>query len=78
LRRGIKAEPAAAPARDASQIRRQASRRLTDDEIRALIAALGNLRDVIRDAEPAEKAAIYDQLDLKVTFKPGEEKSGPK
>ena len=31
-------------------------------------------RDVIRDAEPAEKAAIYDQLDLKVTFKPGEAK----
>ena len=35
---------------------------------------LGNLRDVIRDARPAEKAAIYDQLDLKVTFKPGEAK----
>jgi hypothetical protein len=39
-----------------------------------LITALGNLRDVIRDAGPAEKPAIYDQLDLKVTFKPGEVK----
>jgi hypothetical protein len=27
-----------------------------------------------RDATPAEKAAIYDQLDRKVTFKPGEAK----
>ena len=70
--RKVKAERAAALAREASQARRLASRRLTEDDIRALIAALGNLRDVIRDAEPAEKAAIYDQLDLKVTFKPGE------
>ncbi len=41
---------------------------------RALIAALGSLRDVIRNAGPAEKAAIYDQLSLKVTFKPGQAK----
>jgi hypothetical protein len=30
------------------------------------------VRGVIRDAGAAEKAAIYDQLDLKVTFKPGQ------
>jgi hypothetical protein len=47
---------------------------MTVDDIRALITALGDLRDVIRDAGTAEKAAIYDQLDLKVTFKPGEAK----
>ncbi len=57
----------------AGQIRR-ANRLLTDDDIRALITALDNLRDVIRDAGPAEKAASYDQFDLKVTFKPGEAK----
>jgi hypothetical protein len=28
----------------------------------------------IRPSGPAEKAAIYDQLSLKVTFKPGEAK----
>ena len=72
--RQVKAERAAALARDATQTLRNPSRRLTDDDIRALITALGNLRDVIRDARPAEKAAIYDQLDLKVTFKPGEAK----
>ena len=34
-------ERAAALARDASQIRRQASRRLTEDDIRALIISFG-------------------------------------
>src|SRR6266568_308005 len=72
--RQVKAERAAALARDATQTLRNPSRRLTEDDIRALITALGNLRDVIRDAGPAEKAAIYDQLELKVTFKPGEAK----
>ena len=72
--RQVKAERAAALARDATQTLRNPSRRLTDDDIRALITALGNLRDVIREARPAEKAAIYDQLGLKVTFKPGEAK----
>jgi hypothetical protein len=73
--RQVKAERAAALARDASQqARSKPSRRLTEDDIRALITTLGNLRDVIRDATPAEKAAIYDQFDLKITFKPGEAK----
>jgi hypothetical protein len=72
--RQVKAERAAALARAATQTLRNPSRRLTEDDIRALITALGNLRDVIRDAGAAEKAAIYDQLDLKVTFKPGEAK----
>jgi len=65
---------AAALARDFSQARHHPGRPLTEDDIRALIAALGNLRDVIHNAGPAEKAAIYDQLDLKVTFKPGQAK----
>ena len=72
--RQVKAERAAALARDASQARSKPVRQLTEDDIDALITALGNLRDVIRDAGAAEKAAIYDQLDLKVTFKPGETK----
>jgi hypothetical protein len=57
-----------------AQARYQHGCRLTEDDIRALIAALGSLLDVIRNAGAAEKAAIYDQLDLKVTFKPGEAK----
>jgi site-specific DNA recombinase len=72
--RQVKAERAVALARDASQIRRQASLRLTEDDIRALIISLGDLRDVIRAAEPAVKAAIYGQLGLKVIYLPGQDK----
>jgi hypothetical protein len=72
--RQVKAERAAALARDAGQARPKPGRQLTEDDIGALITALGNLRDVIRDAGPAEKAAIYDQLELKVTYQPGEAK----
>ena len=72
--RQVKAERAAALARDASQARQQPVRQLTEDDIRALITGLGDLRDVIRDAEPAVKAAIYEQLGLKVTYLPGEDK----
>ena len=68
--RQVEADRAAALARDAAQARHQPGRRLTADNIRALITSLGDLRDVIRDATPAENTAIYDQLGLKVTFKP--------
>ena len=42
--------------------RYQTSRRLNEDDIRALIRGLGDLCGVIRDAGAAEKAAIYEQL----------------
>jgi site-specific DNA recombinase len=72
--RQVKAERAAALARAASQTRRPASRRLTEDDIRVLITSLGDLRDVIRAADPAVKADIYGQLVLKVTYLPGQDK----
>ena len=61
-------------ARAASQDRHKPARRLTEDDIRALITGLGDLRDVVRDAEPVLKAAIYEQLGLKVTYLPGQDK----
>jgi DNA invertase Pin-like site-specific DNA recombinase len=72
--RQVRAERAAALTRDASQTRRPASRKLTEDDIRALISGLGDLRDVIRSSDPAMKAAIYEQLELKVTCLPGQDK----
>ena len=42
---------------------------------KGLFASLGDLRDVIRAAEPADKAAIYDQLGLRVTLQPGQDKT---
>ena len=72
--RQVKNERAAALARDTSQNRQPAIRMLTEDDIRALITGLGDLRDVIRDAAAAVKAAIYAQLGLKVTYLPGQDK----
>src|SRR5690349_12145965 len=69
--RQVKADRAAALARDA---RPPAFRQLTEDDIHVLITGLGDLRDVVRDAEPAVKAAIYQQMGLKVTYLPGEDK----
>jgi hypothetical protein len=72
--RQVQSERAAVLARDASRDRPTPVRQLTDDDIRALITGLGSLRDVIHDAEPAVKAAIYEQLGLKVTYLPGQDK----
>jgi site-specific DNA recombinase len=72
--RQVQAEREAVLARAASRDYHKPARQLTEDDIRTLIAGLGDLRDVIRDAEPAVKAAIYEQLGLKVTYLPGEDK----
>ena len=72
--RQVKNERAAALARDTSQNRQPAARPLTEDDIRTLVTGLGDLRDVIRDAAAAVKAAVYTQLGLKVTYLPGEDK----
>ena len=72
--RQVKADRAAALARDASQARSKTVPQLTEDDIRALITGLGDLRDIIRDAEPPVKAAIYEQLGLQVTCLPGQGK----
>jgi hypothetical protein len=61
-------------ARAASPDRPMPARQLTEDDIRALITGLGDLRDVIHDADPSVKAAIYEQLGLKVTYLPGQDK----
>ena len=50
---------AAVLARAAIQDRPKPARQLTEDDIRNLITGIGDLRDVIHDAEPSVKAAIY-------------------
>ena len=72
--RQVQAERSAVLARDASRGRHKPARQLTEDDIRALITGLGDLHDVIHHAEPAVKAAIYEQLGLKVTYPPGQDK----
>jgi hypothetical protein len=46
---------------------RQHSRMGTDD-IAAIVTALGDLVTVVRQAEPADKAEIYGQLGLTLTY----------
>ena len=72
--RQVRAERDAVLARAASQDHRKPAAQLTEDDIRNLITGLGDLRDVVRDAEPAVKAAVYEQLGLKVTYLPGQDK----
>ena len=43
---------------------------MTRDEIAALVAALGDLVQIIRDADPADKADLYAQLGLTMTYRP--------
>lgn len=46
-----------------ARLRRPAGRRrMTRDEITSLVTALGDLMQVLRDADPADKAAVYSQL----------------
>ncbi|MGH3517258.1 MAG: hypothetical protein ACRDQ7_07535, partial [Haloechinothrix sp.] len=41
-----------------------------------LVEALGNIRTVIADAEPADKAEVYGHLGLKLTYNPGKRTMG--
>jgi hypothetical protein len=44
---------------------------MTRDDLAAIAAALGDLVRVIREADPADKAAIYTQLGPTLTYQPG-------
>ena len=40
------------------------TQRMSKEEIRSLVEALGNIRTVLTDADPADKAEVYRQLGL--------------
>lgn len=44
---------------------------MSKEEIQTLIEALGNIRDVLEDADPTDKAEVYRQLGLRLTYRPG-------
>jgi len=46
--------------------------RMTRSEIAAILTVLGDLVQVIRDADPADKADLYTQLGLSMTYRPQE------
>ncbi|MEN3608369.1 recombinase family protein [Plantactinospora sp. ZYX-F-223] len=48
-----------------------ARRAMTPDEINTIVEALNGITAILRTAEPADKAEVYRQLGLKLTYKPG-------
>jgi site-specific DNA recombinase len=46
----------------------------TPDEINTIVTALGSVLDVLRDADPADKAKIYNGVGLRPTHQPGQTK----
>ena len=47
-------------------------RQMSPDDIAAIVAALGDLARVIADADPADKAELYAQLKLALTYQPSQ------
>lgn len=47
-------------------------RRMSRDEIATVVAALGELAQVVQGADPADKADIYAKLRLTLTYQPQE------
>ena len=48
--------------------------RMTAEEINNLVAALGSILAVLRDADPADKSKIYAGVGLRLTYQPGQNK----
>lgn len=49
-------------------------RRLTREEITAMVQQLGDIIGVLREADPADQAEVYQQLGLRLTYHPDERK----
>jgi hypothetical protein len=43
---------------------------MTASEINSIVSAFGSILDVLRDADPADKAEIYSGVGLRLTFQP--------
>ena len=51
-------------------------RQMTPDDIAAIVAVLGDLTSVVQRADPADKAEIYSQLGLTLTYLPARQAAG--
>jgi site-specific DNA recombinase len=69
--REVTADRAAALARAAT--RTTIGSPLTEPAIEHIIQALGDIRKVIKHADPVAKASIYNKLQLRLTYQPGKD-----
>lgn len=51
-----------------------AAQHLTRDQIHDLVTRLGDIVGVLREADPADRAEVYQQLGLRLTYDPGNQK----
>lgn len=51
-----------------AQLGATGTRRLSREEIRAMVAQLGEITGVLREADPRDKAEIYAQLGIRMTY----------
>jgi site-specific DNA recombinase len=51
---------------------------MSRDKIARMVAALGDLVAVLRQADPADKAEVYRQLGIRLTYYPENTKCGPR
>lgn len=71
----VAAEWIADTQRERKQLERQLGRhvpgdQLTSEQVKALVKALKDIVEVLADAEPADKAELYDQLGLSLSYEP--------
>jgi hypothetical protein len=51
---------------------------MSEDDITRIIDALVDIREVLQNADPEDKAEIYTGLGLRLTYPPHNKSSGPK
>jgi site-specific DNA recombinase len=51
----------------------QVTRTMSREEISSVVSALSDLLAVLQAADPADKAEIYTQLGLRLTYRPGDD-----
>ena len=61
-----------APGTQPERARRRHGPPMTREQIASIVTALGDILAVLRDADPADKAEIYSQLGLRLTYQPGQ------
>jgi pimeloyl-ACP methyl ester carboxylesterase len=53
-------------------------RRMSRQEVQALLETLGNVRTVLADADPVDKAEVYRRLALQLVYEPEQESYEPR